>query len=259
MSLAPETESAVAISRANWKDYAECLGHGEQMQPAASGRGRPGKNGVVRNEAEEYAISEFCSNCPVVSLCLEYALEQKESYGIWGGTTEYERRKLIKARGSAPKELGTAEPSNVIELPQQRRSNTLETEINKPQRTLPEGYGEVTVRFVDPTVLKQPTFINSPIRKPEKINHNTPLATPVLKAERKPQIGIERARLILELGSIAAQKRAKQVTLQKLKEAVAETGLEPFRQQDTLLRREIRRLSKEYKTLGEQVTFDQEA
>ena len=35
-----------------------------------------------------------CSICPVAADCLEYALETNQRSGIWGGTTEDERRSL---------------------------------------------------------------------------------------------------------------------------------------------------------------------
>lgn len=35
-----------------------------------------------------------CRRCPVRELCLTYAVETGQSAGIWGGTTEEERRKL---------------------------------------------------------------------------------------------------------------------------------------------------------------------
>ncbi|MGH8929373.1 MAG: WhiB family transcriptional regulator [Egibacteraceae bacterium] len=36
----------------------------------------------------------ICSECPVRAKCLEYALENDERFGIWGGLSERERRKL---------------------------------------------------------------------------------------------------------------------------------------------------------------------
>ena len=39
---------------------------------------------------------ELCGRCPVRQDCLEYALEARERYGIWGGMTERERRRLIR-------------------------------------------------------------------------------------------------------------------------------------------------------------------
>ena len=36
--------------------------------------------------------------CPVKDACLEYALENKERFGIWGGYSERERARLLKER-----------------------------------------------------------------------------------------------------------------------------------------------------------------
>jgi len=38
-----------------------------------------------------------CANCPVQEPCLEFALMTNQDSGIWGGTSEEERRKLRKA------------------------------------------------------------------------------------------------------------------------------------------------------------------
>ena len=37
---------------------------------------------------------EVCGECPVSTQCLEYALQNDERFGIWGGLSERERRKL---------------------------------------------------------------------------------------------------------------------------------------------------------------------
>lgn len=39
---------------------------------------------------------KICAHCPVVAECLEYALKNKERFGVWGNTSERERRKLWK-------------------------------------------------------------------------------------------------------------------------------------------------------------------
>lgn len=36
----------------------------------------------------------ICATCPVRQECLEYALENDERFGIWGGLSELERRRL---------------------------------------------------------------------------------------------------------------------------------------------------------------------
>lgn len=41
-----------------------------------------------------------CEICPVVAVCLQYALTQPEPYGIWGGLDEHEREALIRERAS---------------------------------------------------------------------------------------------------------------------------------------------------------------
>lgn len=40
-----------------------------------------------------------CSRCPVTSKCFDYALANNEAYGIWGGMSEFDRRKL-RRKGS---------------------------------------------------------------------------------------------------------------------------------------------------------------
>jgi WhiB family transcriptional regulator, redox-sensing transcriptional regulator len=50
----------------------------------------PEKGGSTRD------AKKICSSCEVKSRCLEYALENDERFGIWGGLSERERRKLRK-------------------------------------------------------------------------------------------------------------------------------------------------------------------
>jgi WhiB family redox-sensing transcriptional regulator len=47
-------------------------------------------------ERGEYvdAAKAVCSHCPVRQTCLEYAISTNERWGIWGGTSERERRPL---------------------------------------------------------------------------------------------------------------------------------------------------------------------
>lgn len=39
-----------------------------------------------------------CDKCIVKDECLEYALASGERFGVWGGTSERERRRIRKAR-----------------------------------------------------------------------------------------------------------------------------------------------------------------
>jgi len=54
----------------------------------------PGSSRVERKEARD--AMRTCMVCPVRLACLQWAVEHKEYYGIWGGTTESERRRMIE-------------------------------------------------------------------------------------------------------------------------------------------------------------------
>jgi|TARA_B110001454_G_C12709424_1_gene430069 hypothetical protein len=43
-------------------------------------------------------IKTICRACPVVKPCLEYAMRNMEKFGIWGGTSERERRRMRSAK-----------------------------------------------------------------------------------------------------------------------------------------------------------------
>lgn len=49
--------------------------------------------GSVEATAEARRI---CSGCPVRQECLEWALDTRVPYGIWGGLTERQRRRLLR-------------------------------------------------------------------------------------------------------------------------------------------------------------------
>lgn len=51
----------------------------------------PTRSRGPKGSAEAKAV---CSGCPVRVECLEYALKEDMSYGIWGGTTPTERKRM---------------------------------------------------------------------------------------------------------------------------------------------------------------------
>jgi WhiB family redox-sensing transcriptional regulator len=40
----------------------------------------------------------ICSMCAVRKPCLEFALNNREKHGVWGGLTERERRRVLRQR-----------------------------------------------------------------------------------------------------------------------------------------------------------------
>jgi len=41
---------------------------------------------------------KICATCPMQAPCLEYALYHRIDHGVWGGTSERERRRILKRR-----------------------------------------------------------------------------------------------------------------------------------------------------------------
>jgi WhiB family transcriptional regulator, redox-sensing transcriptional regulator len=71
----------VEIETLPWQKEAKCL----QAEPDTF---FPEKGGSTRE------AKRICAQCTVRAECLEYALENDERFGIWGGLSERERRKL---------------------------------------------------------------------------------------------------------------------------------------------------------------------
>ncbi|HUR14770.1 MAG TPA: WhiB family transcriptional regulator [Mycobacteriales bacterium] len=65
----------------SWQDKALCA----QTDPESF---FPEKGGSTRE------AKRICVSCEVKQECLEYALMQDERFGIWGGLSERERRRL---------------------------------------------------------------------------------------------------------------------------------------------------------------------
>lgn len=51
-----------------------------------------GVTGMAVEQIE--AAKSFCTNCASLEACLEFAITTNQEYGVWGGTTEDERRVL---------------------------------------------------------------------------------------------------------------------------------------------------------------------
>ncbi|MDH3190921.1 MAG: WhiB family transcriptional regulator [Acidimicrobiia bacterium] len=82
MSHAQSRLDAIPIN--DWKDRAACIGYPDELFFPI---------GEINESQIEMAL-EICASCKVTEECLEYALESNQRAGIWGGTTESERKSL---------------------------------------------------------------------------------------------------------------------------------------------------------------------
>ncbi|MBV8161442.1 MAG: WhiB family transcriptional regulator [Acidimicrobiia bacterium] len=50
--------------------------------------------------AEEAEALAVCATCPVRAQCLDHAIHNREMYGIWGGATPEQRRRMRRPRAA---------------------------------------------------------------------------------------------------------------------------------------------------------------
>jgi WhiB family redox-sensing transcriptional regulator len=82
----------------SWQDQANCMGVDPDLFFP--------ERGASTREAKE-----VCRGCVVREDCLEYALANGEKFGIWGGMSERERRRIRRARALARRANGAASAS----------------------------------------------------------------------------------------------------------------------------------------------------
>jgi len=75
----------------DWRDQAACRDVDPDLFFPVS------TSGASVRQIEE--AKQVCRTCPVCGPCLQWALERGENAGVWGGTTEDERRnvRLLRA------------------------------------------------------------------------------------------------------------------------------------------------------------------
>jgi WhiB family transcriptional regulator, redox-sensing transcriptional regulator len=76
----------------SWQDHANCLGVDPDLFFP--------ERGASTREAKE-----VCRGCVVRAECLEFALQNGEKFGIWGGLSERERRRIRRQRAQAARSV----------------------------------------------------------------------------------------------------------------------------------------------------------
>jgi hypothetical protein len=68
--------------RPRWWDKAQCLGHDDPD--------------LFHDPKREDEAREFCRDCPVRQDCMNDALDRGDLEGVWGGTTDDQRRQIFR-------------------------------------------------------------------------------------------------------------------------------------------------------------------
>ena len=103
IDLDPTTNGYTPATRRNgaapeepphWRDFAACINQDLNLFFPISAVG-------AAAERQVEAAKQVCRSCPVQAQCLDWALDVGPEFGIFGGCTEVERRRLRSRRDLA--------------------------------------------------------------------------------------------------------------------------------------------------------------
>ncbi len=84
---------ALAMGELSWQDYANCRGADADLFFPERG-------------ASTRKAKAICGECQVKAQCLDFAIDVGEKFGIWGGMSERERRRVRRDRQIAARKVG---------------------------------------------------------------------------------------------------------------------------------------------------------
>jgi WhiB family redox-sensing transcriptional regulator len=85
----PQSVEPLSIEHDDWRDHAACRDTNPDLFFPV------GTTGPAIEQIDQ--AKAVCRECPVQGACLEFALVTNQDSGVWGGTSEEERRKLRRA------------------------------------------------------------------------------------------------------------------------------------------------------------------
>jgi WhiB family redox-sensing transcriptional regulator len=74
----------------DWRYQARCGGRCDDLFFPT------GTTGPAEDQTQQ--AKAICASCPVRETCLDWALATGQQFGIWGGLTEEERRRILRGR-----------------------------------------------------------------------------------------------------------------------------------------------------------------
>ena len=96
MTITPALE--ITDERGMWRELAACRDTDPDLFFPV------GTTGPAIEQIE--AAKRVCNECEVREPCLEFALESNQDSGVWGGTSEEERRAIRRQRVAARRKAG---------------------------------------------------------------------------------------------------------------------------------------------------------
>lgn len=102
MDVIDSSETASKAADTSWQDRSACRDVGIATNVHFS-----------ENLREIIVAKQICADCPVLSECLQGALERKEPWGVWGGQS-FRNGRIVhqkRGRGRPPK---VVRPENIV-------------------------------------------------------------------------------------------------------------------------------------------------
>lgn len=88
MAISPSHLLSLTLASDEWRDFAACRDTDPDLFFPV------GTTGAAIEQIE--SAKSVCHQCDAQAQCLEFAMATNQDSGIWGGTSEDERRKLRK-------------------------------------------------------------------------------------------------------------------------------------------------------------------
>lgn len=82
----------------HWREDAACLGYDTALWFPPDPDETPDEPRRRETPRLYRQAKRICGACSVRQQCLDYALENKEPYGMWGGLTRPERATILRER-----------------------------------------------------------------------------------------------------------------------------------------------------------------
>jgi WhiB family redox-sensing transcriptional regulator len=97
----PDEQDAPGWDDGGWREHAACQGEDPELFFPV------GETGPALEQIAE--AKQLCAECPVRQECLRFAIDTRQDYGIWGGLTREERRKVRRREQRAARRPAAAD------------------------------------------------------------------------------------------------------------------------------------------------------